>query len=69
MRPPRGGSRLNGIKLEDLLGTPVIETVASEGVGIALGDCGSGQALKPLTLPNYRRFFADASAIWQGYGR
>ena len=42
------GIKVKRHKLEDMLGTAVIETVASEGVGIAGVDFGSGQGAQSL---------------------
>ena len=54
------GIKVKRHKLEDILGTAVIETVASEGVGIASVISALGKALKPSYPSRYPTTLADA---------
>jgi len=54
------GIKVKRHKLEDMLGTAVIETVASEGVGIASVISALGKALKPSYPSRLPTIFADA---------
>jgi ferrous iron transport protein B len=54
------GIKVKRHKLEDMLGTAVIETVASEGVGIASVISALGKALEPSYPSRLPTIFADA---------
>ena len=54
------GIRVRRHKLEEMLGTAVIETVPSEGVGIASVSSGLGNALKPSCPAKLPAVIADA---------
>lgn len=54
------GIKVKRHKLEDMLGTAAIETVASEGVGIASVISALGKALKPSYPSRLPTVFADA---------
>ncbi len=54
------GIKVKRHKLEDMLGTAVIETVASEGVGIASVIAALGKALKPSYPSRLPTILADA---------
>ena len=58
------GIKVKRHKLEDMLGTAVIETVASEGVGIAAVISALGKALKPSYPSRLPTILPLRSPVW-----